>query len=393
MGALRQPKLSESKQRKPAKESRDQFGRDPESPLEKLRGLSNLKAQTGFSPLFDAILADWPRLSSGHVCDMIILHVNRLSYGRFRDSAKDPRYTATLPISSAELAELCRCNVRDIQRQLREMEARGMISIKTVKLGGSVKYAISLLYADWQAIEDYAVWKRRQVVEIDDVETDEGEDDTAPPEVSKDATQLFRKAQSVRPGRATKAVKVEGGVKEVVCQNDSPTVDMTFSAVLTSGRLVFSAKPKTGEVEAKGEQEANADRRTRRALPPNEGSREKRSKSETHPRSSEIVNLFDPLLQKSGSRLLSPDFVSLQLACAEVGAMPHDALVYWVMKEGGRGSRPISGPRTVAAIVREARQNWEAGKVITGASEGRRCGCGGEIITDGLCSACLEKLE
>jgi hypothetical protein len=69
--------------------------------------------------------------------------------------------------------------------------------------------------------------------------------------------------------------------------------------------------------------------------------------------------LFDPLLQKSGSRLISPDISSLRAACAELGALPHDFLVHFVMVEGGRGSRPISGPRAVALIVKECRQNWE----------------------------------
>ena len=39
--------------------------------------------------------------------------------------------------------------------------------------------------------------------------------------------------------------------------------------------------------------------------------------------------------------------------------MPHDYLVHYVMTQ--RASRPISGPKVVASIIRDARYHWEAG--------------------------------
>jgi hypothetical protein len=389
MGALRQPNVSKQSPKKPpATETRklDQYGRDPESLPEKLR------TQTGYAPFYHAWNADIPRLlGPSAVARDLISQVNRLSLGRSRES-KEPRYEWTLPISAAELAELCACNVRDIQRQLKELSERGIIGLKTVK-NGSVKYVISLLYSKWQELENYSVWKRRQVVAIDKPEPDEeSEADKDQMPISKDAVQLFKKPASVRPGRATRAAKVNVGVREVVCQNDSPTVDAAFSAVVQSGRLVVSATFQISESKAKGEDKGNAERHPCRALPANEG-KVNTGQLLPHPRAEEILSLFEPLLRKSGARLLGPDTVALKSACAEVGDMPHDALVYFVMREGARGSRPISGPRVVASIIRECRQNWEAReREIAKARPAVRCKCGGEImdVQSQLCARCLD---
>lgn len=392
MGALQQSKLPGQSKRKPAAaETRklDRYGRDPESPSEKLRSSTDFERGTGYSPFFNAVLADLPRLSSGHTCDMFVLVVNHLSVGR------TPRSAFTLPISSADLAELCRANVRDIQRQLSELEDRGMISVKTVK-NGTVKYAVSLLYSKWRELDDYAVWKRRQVVAIDEAGDDTETDDAEALPISKDAVNLFSKPAAVRPGRATRAAKVSVGIREIVCQNDSAAVDLVFNPVVQSGRLVITTTCANSESKAKGEDKGNAERHPCRAIPPNKGKVKTPGKVASHPRSAEVVNIFDPLLMKSGSRLLSPDNGSLMAACAELGAMPHDALLYFVMRAGGRGSRPISAPSAVTSIIREARQNWEASqKQVPGATKAPECAkCGGDtsggsIFSPGVGALCF----
>lgn len=358
MGALRQPRIAEPGRKPPAAETRklDRYGRDPESLSERLRAQTDYAADTGFSPLYHAMLADLPRLVGSLVGVYLITHVLRLTAGQNRK-------LSCTPISAADLAELCRANVRDIQRQLSEMKERGLIDFKLVKAGG-VKYSISLLLSKWRELEDYSVWKRRQIVVIDELEDDETADDEAPAEISKDSVPVYltKKPQAVRPGRASRAVKVSVGVKELSFQNDSPAVDAAFSAVVTSGRLVVSATFKSGEGEAKGERKANAERHTCREVPANGGITNPPTKRVSHPRAAEVVNLFDPLLQRHGGRLLSPDTAALATACAELGNLPHDVLVHWVMKPGGRGSRAIAGPRAVAAIIRECRLNWEHGE-------------------------------
>src|SRR5689334_2344269 len=169
MGAL--PKPLEPRIKKPVVSDatppkRDQFGRDPDCPSERLRTQTDYEADTGYAPLYHAALADLPRLSSGAVCYAFVLVVNMLSYGRgkqwheFQADERDDskcskckgrssdgvhskpgvRYDSTLPISPQALADLCRANIRDIQRQLAELAERGMIKAKQVKRG---EYVIS----------------------------------------------------------------------------------------------------------------------------------------------------------------------------------------------------------------------------------------------------------
>src|SRR5258708_3274812 len=141
MGALRQS-LTEPSRKPPAVERLDKYGRDPGSTPERLRAQSDYAADTGYSPLYHAALADLPRLASGAVCYALVLVVNMLSLGR-EHKRNEPRHACTLPISALDLAELCRANVRDIQRQLSEMKDRGMIACKTIRVNGGVEYAIS----------------------------------------------------------------------------------------------------------------------------------------------------------------------------------------------------------------------------------------------------------
>lgn len=386
MGALRQPRIDQPGRKPPSTETsvpkRDQYGRDPDTPAERLRVQSDYDADTGYAPMYHAALADLPRLSSGAVCYAFVLVVNMLSYGRGKDKA-GKRYDTTLPISTLELAELCRANVRDIQRQVDELHERGMIRVKRVGRGAGTKYLVSLLYREWRKLEDYSVWKRRQAVAIDEAVEDEPEDDE-PLAITKDAVRLV-KARSVRPGKASKAVKVNVGVREFSVQNDSPRVDVRFDAVVQSGRLVVSASflPAV-QGEVKGEEKANVKRHVCRDTPTNGG-------SQIPTYAGSISALFDPLLKKSGSRLLSPDRSSLQAACAEQGTMPHDFLVHYVMTQ--RASRPISGPKVVASIVKDARAHWEKQEQHVRASVPRcvKCGCdvSEKMTIQGRCGDCL----
>src|SRR4051812_30986304 len=88
----------------PAAVELDRYGRDPKSPPESLRRLSNFKAGSGYAPFFAAWLADLPRLSSGHVFDMFILSVCVLSLGRPDNPRGKARHEWTKPISLEDLA-------------------------------------------------------------------------------------------------------------------------------------------------------------------------------------------------------------------------------------------------------------------------------------------------
>lgn len=374
MGALPQPKhLNVPVRKGPSAEVRklDRYGRDPESPSEKLRG-------PGFSPLFHAMLADLPRLVEGSAAGYaILLTILRLSLGRPHATEKG-RHEKTEPISTAELADLCRVNVKTIQRQLDELATRGVIGLKSIKqAGGFVKYVLSLQLEKWQGIEDYKVWQSRQVVSIDVAKDDEESEDEAPTEITKGAVRLTNGRVSVRPGRAVKAKKISVGVNSYKVQSRNSRVAVDYEAVVESGCFTLILGSEEGEGEAKGETKANAERHACRAVPTNAGSsiptREGKgntgSKTLDHPRSAEICKLFDPLLSRWGSPLLAMDSVGLRKACEELGTMTGEFLAHWLLRPDGRGSRRIAGATAVAAIIKEARGNWEAREKAAQAEE------------------------
>ncbi len=356
MGALRQPRPIEPERKQPKTETRDKYGRDPNSLPEKLRARTDYATGEGWAPFPHAVLADLPRLSSGTICTTFVLVCNMLSLGRPRKSGQ-PWHSSTEPISKADLAELCFCDEKGIQRQISELTERGMISVKTHK-SGVMKYVISLLYSTWRELEDYAVWKRKQVVSIDEGLDDDAAEDESPAAVSSEAVHVFKAPVVCRPGRASKQKKLPTSVNAFVFQNDS-TIDASCTAVIQSGCLIVSASVKTGEREEKGERKANAVGHGCPAAPTKGGTKNPPTKAATHPRAEEICKLFDPLLQRSGSRLLSPDSAALEIACTELGAVPHDFLVHFVMGPGGRAGRPISSPRAVCSILKECRANWD----------------------------------
>jgi hypothetical protein len=388
MGALAQPRHSRQSEpiRKPVSREKiplDAHGRDPKSPVEILRQQSDYEKGSGFSPFFHAFLADLPRLLGGSaVSCWLVMTVLRLSLGAPR-GPKQKRSECTPPISTAELAELCCANIRDIQLRLSELEERGIIVTKKLKTSGAVKYSISLKYRDWREIEDYAVWKRRQTVTPIDAGdgTQDSEQDEELKPISSEATLLFKGPRKVRPGRATTAVKFNTGVREFVFENHSDTVEASCTAVVQSGRLVVSATFQQPAVNEK------------QTTPVVTAVSRKRDKPDPHPLTPALSQLFDPLLARSAARLLSPDEKSLQAACVAVGEMSMEFLAHFLMKPGGRGERSISGPAAVPLIVAEARKNWQAVMSVP-IPPVRVCSvCGGPHFQDGLCCAHLNTDE
>lgn len=370
MGALRQPKLGETEVRKPPASERtlDRFGRDPNSALEKLRGQTDYDKDTGYSPLYHAVLADLPRIS-GHsaVGLLMLLQVLRLSLGAPREGKGRNVWTA--PISTTELAELCGANIRDIQRQLDEGESRGVLAVKQVRKGSTLKYSVSLLLSKWRSIEDYAVWKRRQVVAIDEaLGQDEPVEDESPIEISTDSI-VVKKPQRIAPGRASKAVKVNAGVTEFVFQNDSE-IPAVCSAVLQSGRFVATVKCEIAQGENKAKKLQTRDVHVA-GLPPNEGSTKSETPRQTNgngklqlpplpPRAAELHRIFDPLLAHSGASLLSMDGSRKysDLACVNVGDCDHDYLCKFV------AHRTIKSVTIIPDICGEALASWRVAKTL-----------------------------
>ncbi len=321
---------------------------------------TNYQTGSGYSPAWHEAVRHKPRLcGESAVMRDLVEYCNMRSYGRPRGK-KDARHVWTDLLTTEELAEHCLCRVREIQRQISEMEARGMIAVRRLKGG----LEISLLYTAWPEIEDYAVWKRKQVVTPIDEGEGYTEDEPAPEvTVSKEAVPLFKRPTSVRPGRASRAVPITVGIKEFVFVNRSSSSDIICEGVIESGRLTLFTDFRTPSIiiegRTKGEKVARNDADFRvtpsTAANPTEKIRSGKSPSLDFPPlpgGDIITAVFDPHL----SRKISIDFQSLQKACNELQDLPASYLEGYARDRVTRG---IKGPSVVWHIVRDARLNWE----------------------------------
>ena len=154
MSALPNPLPSQQKKSpgravRPSKLNR--YGRDPQSPSERLRASSDYDTEKGYSPFFHAFLADLPRLTSGGSCTLLILTLLSKSLGRSVAKGK-PREDWTVALSVEDLAQICRCDVRTIERELAALDKRGLAEIRRP---GKGEVEARLKYRDWEALPDY----------------------------------------------------------------------------------------------------------------------------------------------------------------------------------------------------------------------------------------------
>ena len=174
-------------------------------------------------------------------------------------------------------------------------------------------------------------------------------------EVQPDAVRLCRRPLKVQAGKAGRPVPIPEGLKvgSIKLQN-SATLPLVFDAVYQGGQLLISSRFASDWREClEGKEKANESRR---------GCREEEAgAAEISPRARDVIAVFDPLLQQTGERLLIGDAVALGNAVKALGDMPIAFLEGWLKAgKNPRSDRPISGPRVVASIIKEAYSNWAA---------------------------------
>jgi hypothetical protein len=358
MSALANPLPSQQK-KTPGRASRpsklNQYGRDPGSPSERLRASSDYDAEKGYAPLFHAFLSDWPRLASGQTSWALRDVVLCKSLGRSVRKG-EPRPACTAPLLVSDLAALCRCDVRSIERELAGWHAR---KVARVTPEGKGVVSIELLYRTWEALPDY-----KNVVDISTGAP--VEDETVDDQKAKEHTriELTKVPLPCKAGGRSKGVKVDCGIKTFHLVNAS-VVDLDITAMVQAGDLVITTKVPDDWLQKAAKREAasngfneldSASRHGRPSVPGNTVTR-KPGNTVTHPRASELVALFDPLLAASAARLLSGDPRSLQAACQAVGDCDHNFLVkVAVMRSASR----IKTPLHVKDICADALASWKA---------------------------------
>jgi hypothetical protein len=334
----------------------NKYGRDPQSPAERLRDSSDYGTEKGYAPFFHAFLADWPRLSSGETSCLLFQVVLCKSLGRSVKKG-EPRAVKTLPLAVSDLAALCRRDERSIQRELAGWQARKVAGI-TVEGKGLV--SVELLYRGWEALPDY-----RNVVSI---ETGELEEDTPVDEEKAKATrvELTKAPVPCKAGGRSKGVKIDCGIKSFHMVNPS-AVDFEITAMVQAGDLIITTRA-TDEWNRKQISVSNGinnlnspPRHPRGTLPTNEGIPIPAKSIVDHPRAAELVKLFDPILAASASRLLSGDSASLKAACEAVADCDHEFLVKHAID---RAARDVKSPFHVQKICADALRDWRASKAL-----------------------------
>jgi hypothetical protein len=208
-------------------------GRDPNSPSEKLR-TSDYDKQTGYAPLFFSLGADLARLSSGNACTLLIIHAVYRSFGRHPGGKSAKRMEWTSQTSVQDWADLCRCDVRTIEREITGLEKR---QLAEVKREGRGMVSLRLRLREWPSLPDY----KPNVVDIStgDEYEEEAKDEDKEKEASR--VELTKRPQPARAGKSSRSIPVTCGVKAFRFQNDS-VVDLSFTAVVQAGELVLSSQ-------------------------------------------------------------------------------------------------------------------------------------------------------
>ena len=350
MGSLAQPKPPESKR--------------PVSVRDRWRAKTNYGAKriTGFAPITFAMVAEIGRLTNGKATQLLYV-ILAASLGQivakdeaFKESAADLR--------TGDLAELCGCDERTIQRELGDLKQRKLILWEQTKKGVN---SITPLFRSWKSLSDY---KPAPVLEPDPEPEDEPVQDD-PAQNAKQTVQITKDPVFVRAGRKSKRFPVVCGVSDFECEVKG-TLDAECSAVVKDGvlRVTLEAKWDGKTLGNATLQQKGIEEKPRHGcrISPNE-QRGKQTKgerrnegenvSQLHPRAAELCKLFDPLILKWCGKTLSGDSQALLKACSAIGDTPGDVLVSELMKE--RAGREIK-PLHVAAICKEIEHNWKAGK-------------------------------
>jgi hypothetical protein len=85
-----------------------------------------------------------PRLSSGNACTLLLLALWARSAGGGH------RWTRALPVR--DLALICRCHVRSLQRLIAWLDQRGLAEVRRP---GKGRVEVRLKYREWAALPDH----------------------------------------------------------------------------------------------------------------------------------------------------------------------------------------------------------------------------------------------
>jgi hypothetical protein len=262
------------------------------------------------------------------------------------------------PTRVVELAEVCQCDVRTIERELAGLQKR---KVAEVKKEGKGIVSVRLLYKSWKTLPKY----KPPVVDISTGEETEVESEGETKANDPTRVELTKKPVTVRAGEVSRPITVNVGIKTLVFRSIGQ--DAIFSPPLVEGgKLLIDVRVSEEWLnrDASRRAQLNGTNKltsgTRHSRRDGVGEQVAKSEQVANKKANELAAIFDPLLKRSQSRLLSADSSALAAACAEYHGLSKDDLLHFLV--GGsdpRAGRPISSPKSCVAIIKEARLNWE----------------------------------
>ena len=310
----------------------------------------NKRRFSGFAPISYAMVAEVGRLTAGKATQLVYV-ILAASLGQYTSPENNEPFKETAAdLKTSELAELCNCDVKTIQRELGDLKHRGVILWEQSKKGVNV---VTALFRHWSELPDY---KPAPVLEPEPEDEDEPEEETAA--TPKETTVVTTKPVYVKAGRKSKRVPVTCGVASLEFEVQG-RLDAECSAVVQDGvlRVILESKwdaKKAGNVtlETKGIEEKP--RHSRGISPSVHSGSAKRNKGESHPRAAEISSLFDDLLLKWCGKSLSGSPNVLLDACAAIADTPHDVVVHAVIERSERELKLTH----VVPLCRQIAHDW-----------------------------------
>lgn len=328
------------------------------------------KRFTGYAPISFAMVAEVGRLTTGKATQLLYV-ILTASLGQMVDQTEAFNERAA-DLRTSDLAELCACDERTIQRELGDLKTRKVILWDQSKKGVNV---ITPLFRSWCDLPDY----RPAPVLEPAAEADDEPESEDPAKLDKGTTRVTRKPVHVGAGKKSKAYPVDCGVSAL--QFDVRQLDADCSAVVKDGVLLVTLEPKwdaskslNGLLKEKGiEEKIRQGCRISPSQTRGKGTKgERRTSGEdftpeklksarilaSHPRAAELSALFDGPIYQSCKKTLSGDPVALKKACQAIADTPHDYLVEFME---GRAERKII-PLHVPSICLEALHCWRKSK-------------------------------
>jgi hypothetical protein len=337
--------------------------RKPVSIRDKWRAKTNYnkKRFSGYAPISFAMVAEIGRLTAGKATQLLYV-ILTASLGTIVKETEEFNERAC-DLKTSDLADLCGCDDRTIQRELGDLSRRNVIAWDQSKKGVN---NVTPLFRSWFSLPDY---KPAPMLEPEPEAEDESPEDDAAAN-PKVITHLTKSPVYVKAGKKSKRIPIECGVAAIEWQVKGK-VDAECSAVVQDGVLRVILEGKWDRESFKNEtlEQKGIDSKMRQGcrISPN-STESKRTKGErgtkgeqvrvSHPRAEELSSLFDPLLLKSCGKSLSGDPSMLLAACEAIGQADHDYLVKCVIDRAERELKLVH----VKAVCREIAHNWEKSK-------------------------------